>query len=327
MADKLQITIVGLGVIGASAGLALRRYPDKVRVVGHDKDPGVSGLAKSKGAVERTEWNLINATRGADRIILAVGPTEARDSLKVIGQDLKPGCVILNMSGVAGAALEWAAESLPANVHLVSGFPIYLGETLDTDAGRADLFQGKMFCLTPDAKAEGVAATLAADLVEAMGGIPFFLDPTEYDGLIAAVEHLPLLMSGALLQVTTSHSVWSDMRKLAGSQYYGSTLVMSDNAESAAGAVVANRENVVRWLDYLAGVLDEWRDLVANGDEQALTEAFESGLAARRRWLIAQASGNWLEETGPEAPRAGDYLRGLIGFRRPQRDNDKKKGR
>jgi prephenate dehydrogenase len=325
MADKLQITIVGLGLMGASAGLALRRYPDKVRVVGHDRDPSVSGLAKSKGAVERTEWNLINATRGADRIILAVGPSEARDSLKIIGQDLKPGCVILNMSGVAAPALEWAAESLPANVHLVSGFPVYLGETLDTEAGRADLFQGKMFCLTPDASVEGTGATLAADLVEAMGGTPFFLDPVEYDGLIAAVEHLPLLVSGALLQVTTGTPAWQDMRKLAGSQYYGATLIMSDNAEAAAGAVAANRENVVRWLDDLSGALDEWRDLVANGDEKALTEAFEGGLSARRRWLQAQATGNWTEETGPEMPRAGAYLRGLIGFRRPERNNKKGK--
>ncbi len=72
MAEKLQITIVGLGLIGSSAGLALRRYADKVSIVGHDKDSKRTAKAKKVSAVDRTEWNLISAVSEADRVLLAL---------------------------------------------------------------------------------------------------------------------------------------------------------------------------------------------------------------------------------------------------------------
>ena len=72
MPDKLQVSIIGLGLIGASAGLALRRHTDRVTVVGHDPNPTAAGTAKKAGAVDRTEWNLINAISGADRVLLAL---------------------------------------------------------------------------------------------------------------------------------------------------------------------------------------------------------------------------------------------------------------
>ncbi len=131
MANKLQISIIGLGLIGASAGLALRRHADKVTVVGHDRDTGVAGRAKSAGAVERTEWNLINAASQADRILLALPANEIRETLKVIAGDLRAGCLILDTADVKAPVLQWAAELLPAEVGFVGGHPIVLTESLD----------------------------------------------------------------------------------------------------------------------------------------------------------------------------------------------------
>ena len=70
MPDKIQVTIIGLSLLGASAGMALRRHADRVVVVGHDAIPELSANARKIGAVEKTEWNLSSATAGADRIIL-----------------------------------------------------------------------------------------------------------------------------------------------------------------------------------------------------------------------------------------------------------------
>lgn len=315
MAEKLQITIIGLGLVGASVGLALRRYPDKVRVIGHDKNSGAAGQARSMGAVEKTEWNLINAVSAADRVLLAMPLSDVRDTLKVIAQDLKPGCLIFNMTGLITAASGWAAEYLPANISFVGAYPVQISQDLETASATADLFQGKMMCLTLDARTADAAATLATDLAAALGAKPFFLDPAEFDGLVAAVEQLPLIMAGALLHATTGSPVWGDMRKLAGSQFYTSTQVVSEDAQAAAAACVGNRENVVRWIDILAARLDEWRQALIDGKEEALAAGFEEGLAARRKWLQTQASGNWSEEAAPEIPGAGDYLRGLIGLR------------
>lgn len=315
MADKLQISIVGLGLIGASAGLALRRYQDKVYVVGHDKDSGLAGKAKRLGAVDRTEWNLLTAVAGADRVLLALPVNEVRDTLAAIAHDLKPGCILVDTAEIKAPVLKWADELLPAEVHLVGGHPILLSDQTEPDEATADLFQNKMFCLTPDARTDTTAVRLAADLAEALGAKAFFMDATEHDGMIAAVEHLPQLLAGALLAATGNSSGWRDMRKLAGNQFYSSTLIMPKNGQAAASACLANREHALYWLEALIAELGTWRQCLASGDDQALAGAFGAGLALRTDWLRAQITGNWGEDNvAQDMPTSSVMMRDLLGF-------------
>jgi prephenate dehydrogenase len=319
MTDKLQVGIVGLGLVGVSAGLALHRYQEKVSVTGHDPRPEAASLAKRMGAVDRTEWNLISAVMNADRVILALPVSELYDTLKAIGPELKAGCVVVDTAEVKGPVMKWAAELLPKEVHFVGGHPILMAERLDPEGASADLFERKLFCLTPDSGTDDTAVRLAADVVEALGGQPFFLDPLEHDGLAAAVEYLPMITAGALMSVTTGSSGWSDMRKVAGNQYFASTLIAGTSSKSAAAGAVANREQVVYWLDTMIKELETWRDRVAASDTQALTEGLDAGLSAGQRWLAAQMSGNWQEEETPsELPTSGSMFRDLFwGRRRP----------
>jgi prephenate dehydrogenase len=325
MAEKLQITIVGLGLIGTSAGLALRRYADKASVVGHDKDSRLAAKAKKMGAVDRTEWNLINAVSEADRILLALPADQIRDTLAAIAKNLKEGCVLVDTAEIKAAVLQWAAELLPKEVHLIGGHPILMVENPDVDAASAGLFENKLFCLTPDSGSDASAVRLAADLAEAMGARPFFLDAAEHDGMIAAVEHLPAILAGALLGETGGSSGWLDMRKLAASQFYSSTLIMSESGAATADACLANREPILYWLDQLVAGLRVWRQNLAEGNGEALAKAIDGGLEARRAWLGARASGNWEEDITPEMPTSGMLMRSLIGFGAPRTPAEKKK--
>jgi prephenate dehydrogenase len=318
MAEKLQITIVGLGLIGTSAGLALRRYSDKVSIVGHDKDSKRTAKAKKMGAVDRTEWNLISAVREADRVLLALPADQIKSTLAAIAKDLQTGCILVDTAEVKSAVLQWAAELLPKDVHLIGGHPILLVENPSTEASIATLFEKKLFCLTPHARSDSAAVRLAADLVEAMGARPFFLDAAEHDSMVAAVEHVPAILAGALLEATSNSSGWLDMRKLAASQFYGSTLIMPESGLAAAEACVANREHVLHWLDQLVAGLRVWRQNLAEGNSEALVKAFEDGLEARYNWLGAQASGNWDEIVTPELPTSGALMRSMIGFGGPK---------
>ena len=119
--------------------------------------------------MDRTEWNLISTVTNADRVILALPLDEIRDTLDAIKDDLRPGCVIIDTADVKAPVMEWAAELLPAEVHFVGGHPIVLSDRLDADGARPDLFENKLFCLTPDSRTDDAAVRLAADVVEAMG--------------------------------------------------------------------------------------------------------------------------------------------------------------
>lgn len=328
MTDKLQIAIVGLGLIGTSAGLALRRYQDKVTVIGHDRDPGAAGMAKKLGAVDRTEWNLINTVAKADRVLLALPLAEIRETLKVIAGDLKPGCVVVDTADVKEPVSAWARELLPPAIHFVGGHPIVMSEKLGPEGARADLFDRKLFCLTADATTHDGAVHLAADLVAALGGLPFFLGPTEHDGMAAAVEQLPVLMAAALMSATGHSAGWGDMRKVAGSQFYSSTLIAADSGKSAAAGLVANREHLLRWVDILMAELGEWRQRLASGDETELAQELEQELFAGRKWLADYTRGTWdQDDTGPELPTSGSMFRDLLGFGRWRKSPEKEKRR
>lgn len=312
MSDKLQITIVGLGVIGTSAGLALRRYQDKLTVVGHDRDPLRSAAAKKLGAVDRTDWNLIGAVSKADRVLLALPSGEIRDTLKAIAQDLKPGCVIVDTADVKAPVMAWAAELLPAGVHFVGGHPVLLADPEGHEATRADLFQGKQFCLTADRTTHDGAVHLAADLVEALGAQPFFLDPVEHDGMAAAVEHLPALLAGVLMAAASHSASWQDMRKLAGAQFFTGTQVMAHTGQEAAAALVANRESLLRWIEALMTELSAWQAQLQAGEEADLAARLEEGLTSGRQWVSAYERGVWDEAPAAEMPTMGRSMRELF---------------
>lgn len=317
MTDKLQVAIVGLGMTGISAGLALRRFQERVTVIGHDPDPEAASIAKRMGAVDRTEWNLINAVARADRVILVLPVHELRAALESIGPELKAGSVVLDTAEVKAPVMAWAAALLPKEVHFVGGHPIIMTPRLDREAARADLFEHKLFCLTPDSNTNDAAVRLAADVVEALGGQPFFLDASEHDSLAAAVDQLPLLLAGALLSATTGSPGWADLRKVAGNQFLASTFVADETGKGAAAGAVANREHLLRWLDTMIRELETWRDRLAVGDEAGLAAGFETGLHASQRWLAAQASGNWEEEQLPaELPTSSSVLKDLFLGRR-----------
>lgn len=320
MPDKLNVAIVGLGLIGASAGLALRKYQDKVSVVGHDAKPELAGKAKKAGAVERTEWNLINTVSSADRVILALPLSEIRATLDAIKLDLRPGCIVMDMADVKAPVMQWAAELLPAEVHFVGGHPIILSETIEPEGARADLFNGKLFCLTPSPNTEGTAVQLAADVAEALGAKPFFLSAEEHDGLVAAVEQMPSLLAAALMSVTSSSPGWNDMRKLAGNQFFASTMMVSQSGKEAVAGPLANRENTVYWLDAMISELASYRDQLAGGAADDLVARVDQGIAAGQSWLTATQTGNWdVDATAVEMPTAGSTMRDMFfGRRNPQ---------
>jgi prephenate dehydrogenase len=330
MADKLHVAIVGLGLVGQSIGLALRRYPERVTVVGHDPSPELSSKAKRTGAVERAEWNLINAIANADRIILALPLNEVRATMEAIKPHAQPGCVIVDTADVKAPVMQWAAEILPPEVHFVGGHPILLTDALEPEAARADLFDGRLFCLTPDSRTPAAGVRLAADIAEAIGAKPYFMDAQEHDGLAAGAQNLPALLAAALMSVTTGSQGWKEMRRLAGNQYYAGTVMMAGSGKQVAAEALANRENTVHWLDAIIAELASYKEQLRSGDTEQLAEGVDRGLEARKRWLNAAVSGNWEIDGIPQAPPSeGMNLRQMFFGRlgRPRERSQAERGK
>ena len=316
--SKPRITIVGLGLIGGSIGLALRQAGNDYEVVGHDREHAVAGQARKLGAVSKTEWNLISACEQADLIIIATPVVAIKETLTAIAPYLKPGCLVTDTGSIKGPVVAWAKEILPDTVNFVGGNPIVSQEgSLPTgiEGARADLFQGGLYCLTPSPEAAPQAVQLATDLVHLLGARPFFLDAAEHDGLVAGVDHLPFVLSAALLGTTVQSPAWREMRKLAGDAFHSVTRFSSSDAATYRDACLTNGENIVRWIDACLARLEELREVIAAQEAEKLEKTFEEAMSVRDRWLRDKADGRWeLAEETSALPSQQGFLRRLIGL-------------
>jgi prephenate dehydrogenase len=323
--SKPRITIVGLGQVGASIGLALRQAEAASIIVGHDRDREAANEAKSMGAVDRLHWNLISACEETDLVILALPLDGLEPTMEAIGPELRAGCVVIDTASLKGPVLDWAARHLPEQVHFVGTDPV-LGKSWqgadNRQAARADLFQQGLFCIVPSPGADSDSVKLVTDLVSILGASPLFLDAAEHDGLLAAVDQLPGLLALALLETAIHQPTWRELRKVAGPAFeVGTRLVASDPADRAGG-YVANSENVLRWLDVLAAALDSVRQAVSDGDPEALETRIWEALAERQAWRADRAAGQWFEGARSPLPARPNLLDSLFGtfWRRGSRE-------
>ncbi|MEW5940667.1 MAG: prephenate dehydrogenase, partial [Chloroflexota bacterium] len=314
-----QITIIGLGQIGASVGLALEQYKTSIKRVGHDKKPDVSKSAQAKGAVDEINFNLPASVRGADIVLLALPLNEIEDTLRLIGPDLKEGAVVMDTAPVKGKVAEWAAASIPAGRAYVGLVPsIGPDHLLDVGAGqgaaRADLFKEAVFMICPSPTAREADVKRATDLLELLGASPLFSEPIEADGIMAALHTLPQLMGLALLNATVTQPGWKEARKMASRPYAlaSASALYVDEADSISGMTQANRANVTRVLDNAIAALTSLRAVVQSEDAKEMDDAFEDAYLGGMQWLRDRLGADWDSENKEpiEIPTMGERLLG-----------------
>jgi prephenate dehydrogenase len=119
-----RTTLIGLGLVGSSIGLALKRTGANLEIVGHDKSNEAARSAHRNGCVDRTEWNLISACDGADLIVISTPLEGIKSTLAAIAAELKEGCVVTDTASLKVPVLNWARQFLPPTVQFVGGHPI-----------------------------------------------------------------------------------------------------------------------------------------------------------------------------------------------------------
>jgi prephenate dehydrogenase len=304
---KPKITIIGLGVIGASIGLGLQREPGNFEIVGHDRDADNTARARDRKAIHRTDWNLHNACEGAELIVLNLSLPELEENLPHIREDLRPETLLFAVTNVMQPAVELARKLLPPETHFVAAHPILTGIGAPLTV-RADLFDEVTFGLAAGHQTDPTAVQLASDFVERLGAKPLFVDVHEHDGIIAGVEHLPQLLATILMRSSADSAGWREARRLAGRTFAQAT-ELDGNAKELLGAFLSNRDNLRLRIDQLQAELANWRELLdANppaDEKHPLLTVLEEVVAQREQWEAQAFLKRWDDPvTKPAQPPA-----------------------
>ncbi len=319
---SVQITIIGLGQIGASIGLALAEHKQVIRRVGLDRRIGVAKTARKQGALDDVKINLSMAVSKADIVLLCLPSDQIYETLEVIAPDLKEDAVVMDTSPVKGAVTDWTKNLLPPGRAYVGLVPIinpaYLHDTMvGLDAARDDLFKDNLMVIAAAPGTPGKAVKLAADLTRLLGATPFFADLAEVDGFMATTHVLPQLVAAALLNATVDHPGWHEARKLAGRAYAEATtpIIYHDDSNALRETVLLNHENVTRVLDGMIASLQNLRQDIAGEDGQALGAYLEQARQGRDRWWDQRLAADWMAEDRGPVPESSGLLRQMFGIR------------
>ena len=307
-----RITIIGMGPIGASIGLGLKRGSlEATDILGVDTDRKVLAQASKMGAVDETSTNLAASVEGAGLVVLDTPLSAIEQVFESIGPSVEPGCVVTDTGAGKVRASAAAATHLLQRASFVGGRPILKAPVTTMDDASDDLFEGVDYCVVSSDATPRDAVAMVVGMVEALRASPFFLDAHEHDSFDAAVTQLPLVLSAALVGSTSGSPSWKEASRLAGPEFGLLTqLAASDPDESAEGAL-ASPDALVLWLDRFIAQLNLYRDGIESGGElleQMLIEAWQE----RMSW----EAGATEEGTRIDSPTSAQTMAGSVFSKR-----------
>lgn len=308
-----KITVIGTGLIGTSLALALRQSDLRnLELVGTDYDSTARNGAQKRDAFDKVEGRLQPSVEGADVVVLATPVMAMKDLMETIGPALPEGAVLTDVGSSKRTVIQWASETLPDHTQFVGGHPMAGRETPGPAHATADLFTGKPYCIVPDARAREQAVSTVTTMAEAVGAKPFFISAEEHDSFVAAVSHLPFMMSVALMQTVSKSANWDDIAQLASSGFRDLSRLASGDTTMHRDISITNNEPIVSWIDSFIRELYEIRNVLkdeSGPDPAAVEEIFETAHEERARWLSGSVTpGSRAQRKAPEIPTFSDSM-------------------
>ncbi|OAN46476.1 prephenate dehydrogenase [Chloroflexus islandicus] len=320
----IRIAIIGLGLIGASLGMALRNADPKesplgaVEVIGFDREPRVIREARGRLAIDREARTLAEAVREAQMVVVATPVRAMQEVFRELATLLPAGVVVTDVASTKAQVCRWAAELLPRTVSFVGGHPMAGREKSGPAAADPDLFREAIYCLTATGDTAPQAIEAVEALVRAVGAKPYYIDPEEHDAYVAGISHLPLLLSVGLVTATGNSPAWKEMAPLAATGFRDVSRLASGDPQMQRDILLTNPHGLTRWIDELIRFLVTAREQINAGDAAAIEQMLHQAKATRDAWL----------ESKPHLrPGEADFTAmptverpSLLGFRLPKRE-------
>jgi prephenate dehydrogenase len=289
--DKL--VIIGVGLIGGSFALALRKAELARRIVGVGRSRENMARALKRGVIDEIAGDLPSALKHADIVFLAVPVGQTGEIMAQISPYLEPSSIVTDAGStkqdVIAAARSHLAEHLQ---NFVPGHPIAGAEQSGANAARADLFRAKNVVLTPLEETSSNAVNQVKELWQACGARVSLMSASQHDKILATVSHLPHVLAFTLMNYVYSAGHGpegtprqNDPLNFAGTGFRDFTRIAGSSPEMWRDICLGNREALVDQIDAYHRELGALREMLASGDGEALEKAFANAREARQQWL------------------------------------------
>ena len=267
MIDFNEIAIIGMGLMGGSVALRLKKLGYKGTIVASGSRPQTLAAALESKAVDRIESDLKKAVATADLVIVAAPVGYTGDIFKEIADTLKKGAIVTDVGSVKGYVLEMAKKFLPNAVVFLGGHPMAGSEKSGFSAATPYLYENAYYFITPTAETPIEAVDKLTNLIEQLGAYPVVTDPYEHDKLVAQISHLPQLMATALVNMLDEKDKGISYMPFAGGGFRDTTRIASSSPEMWRDIFTYNKKEVLNCVTQLEKSLNNFKEVLFEGNQ------------------------------------------------------------
>jgi prephenate dehydrogenase len=269
---KPKVTIVGLGLIGGSLGMAIRKKK-LARVIGLTRERPKAAQAVKIKAFDYASTNVRGILQDADIIFICYPIHLIVPELRKIIRFVKPGAIITDVGSSKGSVVKEAERIVRKGVFFVGGHPMAGRERVGLEHAQADLFDGKNYILTKTSRTNMRALNTLKAFISKLGARVRVLDPAVHDSIVAGISHTPVAVAAALVDsVMGAGRSSSGMKELAASGFRDSTRIASGDPKLGTDMFVTNKKAVLASLSSFKKSLSGIEKLVRRGDSAAIRE-------------------------------------------------------
>ncbi|MCX6134090.1 MAG: prephenate dehydrogenase [Ignavibacteriales bacterium] len=259
-----RITIIGVGVIGGSLGLAIKKHYPDVRIVGVDKG-SVLGKALKRGAIDEAATDLRKALSGSDLVFLATPVSVIQRVLPKVAAFAPSRTVVTDVGSVKRSIMRRASRLFPYG-NFIGGHPMAGVELSGVDAAHPLLFENAVYVLSPMKSTPPLMMQQCADFLKELGARIVLLDPDTHDEVASVVSHLPQLTAVALTNVAgKEHRSGRRHLRLAAGGFRDLTRIASSRPEIWKDILEFNRDEIDKSLVLLIRELERYRTYLRKG--------------------------------------------------------------
>ena len=284
MAGIKNAAVIGTGLIGGSLGLALKQMANLERVTGYARSPETLAAAAEMGAIDEGFRDSASAAEGAD-IVFICTPISAIvvEGARAI-RAMSGGAILTDVGSVKRAIVDKLDQAAAgSDVNYVGGHPMSGSEQSGVDAARADLFVNAPYILTPTEQTDPSALSDLHELLGKIGARIFTLNPDAHDRVIAAISHLPHVLSASLVNVAAAErSEFANIFKLAAGGFYDMTRIAAGAPALWVDICLENRGAVSELISQYKDELETFSELLREGDADGVRLKLENARAVRQ---------------------------------------------
>jgi cyclohexadieny/prephenate dehydrogenase len=280
-----SISLIGVGLLGGSLALAIKRRQLAARVVACVRREAALAECRKLGLADVVTQDLEEAVHGSELVILCTPLSQMAGLTGQMRPFLQPGAILTDVGSVKGTVVrDLEPLARQAGAEFVGSHPMAGSEKTGVAAARADLFENAVCLVTPGRSSPTEAVVRVEEFWRSVGGCPLRLTPEAHDDLVSRSSHLPHVVAAELANYVLSPVHPKEQALVCANGFRDTTRIAAGSPEMWRDIALANRQNLSRVLGVFIEDLQEFQWALERQDVVAIEEFFAKAKQRRDHW-------------------------------------------